>query len=106
MFKITAEDGNARIGKLKTRHGTIETPFFMPVATRAVGKYIGSEDYKKLYCDQEMKINDYVKLVSPLALPYLLIRDLVVFLKTRIEVYLHTNNFLFVTFFLQIQTLL
>ena len=44
---------------------------------------IGSEDYKKLYCDQEMKINDYVKLVSPLALPYLLIRDLVVFLKTN-----------------------
>ena len=48
MFKITAEDGNARIGKLKTRHGIIETPFFMPVATRAVGKYIGTEDYKKI----------------------------------------------------------
>ena len=48
MFKIITEDGNARIGKLKTRHGTIETPFFMPVATRAVGKYIGTEDYKKI----------------------------------------------------------
>lgn len=48
MFKITAEDGKARIGKLKTRHGTIETPLFMPVATRAVGKYIGAEDYKKI----------------------------------------------------------
>ena len=32
MFKIIEEDGDARIGKLKTRHGTIETPFFMPVA--------------------------------------------------------------------------
>ncbi len=51
MFKIITEDGNARIGKLKTRHGTIETPFFMPVATRAVGKYIGSEDYKKIGVD-------------------------------------------------------
>jgi queuine tRNA-ribosyltransferase len=47
MFKIIAEDGKARVGKLKTRHGYIETPFFMPVATRAVGKFIGPEDYKK-----------------------------------------------------------
>ena len=51
MFKIIEEDGDARIGKLKTRHGTIETPFFMPVATRAVGKYIGTEDYKKIGVD-------------------------------------------------------
>jgi queuine tRNA-ribosyltransferase len=45
MFKIIAEDGEARVGKLKTRHGVVETPFFMPVATRGTGKYIGTDDY-------------------------------------------------------------
>ncbi len=48
MFKITHQDGKARVGKLKTAHGTIETPFFMPVATKATGKYITTDDYKNL----------------------------------------------------------
>ncbi|MEK6969553.1 MAG: tRNA guanosine(34) transglycosylase Tgt [Nanoarchaeota archaeon] len=48
MFKITHQDGKARVGKLKTAHGTIETPFFMPVATRASGKYITTDDYKTI----------------------------------------------------------
>ena len=46
MFKITAEDGNARAGKLKLAHSTIKTPFFMPVATRAIGKFVDSEDFR------------------------------------------------------------
>ena len=46
MFKITAEDGNARAGKLKLTHGTIKTPFFMPVATKAVAKFIDAGDFK------------------------------------------------------------
>jgi len=33
-FKIISEQGKARVGKLKTSHGLIETPFFMPVATK------------------------------------------------------------------------
>ncbi|RJQ17078.1 tRNA guanosine(34) transglycosylase Tgt [Candidatus Woesearchaeota archaeon] len=45
MFKITHEHGSARTGTLKTRHGTVETPFFMPVATKAVGKFVGVDDY-------------------------------------------------------------
>ncbi|MEW5896599.1 MAG: tRNA guanosine(34) transglycosylase Tgt [Nanoarchaeota archaeon] len=48
MFKITHQDGTARVGKLKTAHGTIETPFFMPVATRASGKHLTTDDYQNL----------------------------------------------------------
>jgi len=49
-FKIVKEDkdSNARIGKLTTAHGIIETPYFMSVATKAVGKFIGPEEYNKI----------------------------------------------------------
>ncbi|MBI2666222.1 tRNA guanosine(34) transglycosylase Tgt, partial [Candidatus Woesearchaeota archaeon] len=47
-FTLTHQDGTARIGKLKTAHGEIETPFFMPAATRATGKFITADDYKKI----------------------------------------------------------
>ena len=40
MFKITAENSGARAGILKTKHGSIETPFFMPVATKGAVKYV------------------------------------------------------------------
>ena len=39
-FKIISEQGKARFGKLKTNHGFIETPFFMPVATKAAMKHL------------------------------------------------------------------
>jgi queuine tRNA-ribosyltransferase len=39
---------NARIGKLKTKSGTAETPFFMPVATRAATKGMTSEELKDM----------------------------------------------------------
>lgn len=47
-FKIIHEDGNARVGVLKTKNGDIETPFFMPVVTKATGKYITTDDYSAL----------------------------------------------------------
>jgi len=47
MFKLIAENG-ARTGIFKVNNKKIETPFFMPVATKAVGKYIGSMDYSEL----------------------------------------------------------
>ncbi len=51
-FKIIKEDkhSKARLGKLITAHGIVETPYFMSVATKAVGKFIGPEEYNK-YCD-------------------------------------------------------
>jgi queuine tRNA-ribosyltransferase len=48
MFEITNTDKNARTGILKTKSGRYETPFFMPVATRATGKYLDSQDLKQL----------------------------------------------------------
>jgi len=51
-FKIVKEDkeSKARIGKLITAHGTVETPYFMSVATKAVGKFIGPDSYNEV-CD-------------------------------------------------------
>jgi queuine tRNA-ribosyltransferase len=40
MFKIIATDGKARAGALHTAHGAIETPLFMPVATKAALKWV------------------------------------------------------------------
>jgi queuine tRNA-ribosyltransferase len=40
MFKITHRDNKARLGLLHTSHGIIETPFFMPVATKGNIKYL------------------------------------------------------------------
>ncbi len=34
QFELKNEDGNARVGKITTAHGEIETPVFMPVGTR------------------------------------------------------------------------
>ncbi|HLC22227.1 MAG TPA: tRNA guanosine(34) transglycosylase Tgt [Candidatus Nanoarchaeia archaeon] len=47
MFTLFKEDKNARAGILKTSHGEIETPFFMPVATKAVGRFVSVDDYKQ-----------------------------------------------------------
>ena len=33
MFKLNKTSGSARSGTLKTAHGEIKTPFFMPIAT-------------------------------------------------------------------------
>jgi len=46
VFTIIHKDKktNARIGILKTKKGTAETPFFMPVATRGVVKGLTSEE--------------------------------------------------------------
>ena len=47
MFKIEAKSGKARIGKFMTNHGELETPFFMPVATKAAPKYFCAQDLKE-----------------------------------------------------------
>lgn len=47
MYTIQAESETARAGTLITRHGKVETPFFMPVSTKGVGKHIGGEDYTR-----------------------------------------------------------
>ncbi len=47
-FTIKKEFNSSRIGILKTKHGNIETPFFMPVATKAAAKFITGEELKDI----------------------------------------------------------
>lgn len=51
MFEIEATDGNARAGILKTAHGKVKTPFFMPVATKGAVKQISGDDLISLDID-------------------------------------------------------
>lgn len=44
MFKILHEDGSARVGKLYTAHGAVDTPAFLPVATKGSVKTLSSEE--------------------------------------------------------------
>ena len=39
-FHLMKEDGNARLGKIKTKRGDIDTPAFMPVGTLGTVKSI------------------------------------------------------------------
>lgn len=50
MFKIQVFDKKtkARTGVLKTKHGNIKTPFFMPVVTKGIPKFLSLEDLKKI----------------------------------------------------------
>jgi queuine tRNA-ribosyltransferase len=50
MFKLlkTSIKSKARLGILKTNHGSIETPFFMPCATQGAVKTVSAEEIKKL----------------------------------------------------------
>ena len=60
MFNLIAEENDARVGVLKTRHGEIKTPFFMPVATKATVKTLTPEDLKK--CGVEAIISNSLHL--------------------------------------------
>src|SRR3989344_7564144 len=46
-FKVIAKDGASRAGVLKTTHGEIETPVFMPVGTQGTVKALSPEDLKE-----------------------------------------------------------
>ena len=43
-FKLISKDQNARLGKLSTAHGEINTPIFMPVGTAATVKAMHLRD--------------------------------------------------------------
>ncbi len=46
--KQHSDKSKARRGELKTAHGVIQTPFFMPIATKAAVKTLSSADMEKL----------------------------------------------------------
>lgn len=52
MFSIIAKDskGKARTGILHTKSGSIETPFFMPVATKMTAKHVSPDDFMNMNC--------------------------------------------------------
>ena len=47
-FKLIAQDGEARLGKIKTKHGVIQTPVFMPVGTYGAVKSLSPDDLEKI----------------------------------------------------------
>ena len=47
-FNVSATDGAARRGEITTRHGTIQTPVFMPVGTRASVKSLTTDQLAQL----------------------------------------------------------
>ena len=47
-YELIKKDGKARYGKLKTNHGTFETPMFMPVGTLANVKMLTPEELKEM----------------------------------------------------------
>jgi queuine tRNA-ribosyltransferase len=47
-FEITARDGAARTGRLALIHGTVETPAFIPLATRGSVRSLASEEVARL----------------------------------------------------------
>ncbi len=50
MFKyeLIKKDGNARLGKITTSHGVIDTPVFMPVGTQATVKSMTPDELKSI----------------------------------------------------------
>jgi queuine tRNA-ribosyltransferase len=51
MFSVLGTDETARVGRLITRRGAIETPFFMPVVTQSGSRTIGPNEYSELGAD-------------------------------------------------------
>jgi queuine tRNA-ribosyltransferase len=47
-FEVTARDGQARAGRLETAHGSIPTPAFMPVGTKATVKSLHPDEVRAL----------------------------------------------------------
>src|SRR5574339_142111 len=43
-FELIRTDGAARLGRLRTGHGTVDTPAFMPVATQGSVKSLAPSD--------------------------------------------------------------
>lgn len=47
-FELIKKSGNARLGKLHTAHGVVDTPVFMPVGTKATVKAMTTPELKEI----------------------------------------------------------
>ena len=63
-FELITQDGKARLGKISTQRGIIDTPTFMPVGTQGTVKGIFTEDILKTYT-QIILANTYHLLLRP-----------------------------------------
>jgi queuine tRNA-ribosyltransferase len=63
-FEVTARDGAARAGRLHTAHGEIETPAFIPLATRATVRSLDAPEVAGLGFEMVLG-NTYHLLLSP-----------------------------------------
>ncbi len=64
VFTVTAEDGAARTGILQTEHAKVETPFFMPVASKGSVKSMAGSDLEALNF-QSIISNAFILSLSP-----------------------------------------
>jgi len=65
-FQLKSEDGNARTGVLKLKHGMIDTPELMPVATKATVKALTVDDLNEIGA-QLLICNTYHLMLQPSA---------------------------------------
>ncbi|HLG51507.1 MAG TPA: tRNA-guanine transglycosylase, partial [Chloroflexota bacterium] len=63
-FHILTQHGTARLGRLETAHGMIETPAFLPVGTRATVKTLTPDDLSELGA-QAILANTYHLFLRP-----------------------------------------
>ncbi len=64
MYTLKNKKGHARRGDLETAHGSIETPFFMPIATKGAVKAMSSGDMREIGA-QILLSNTYHLLLRP-----------------------------------------
>ena len=65
MYTLIKQEGNARLGKFETVHGTVQTPVFMNVGTAgAIKGAVSADDLKTLGC-QVLLCNTYHLHVRP-----------------------------------------
>ena len=63
-FKILHKDGRARVGRLQTSHGVIQTPNFSPVGTLATVKSVSPKDLDEIGI-QMVLANTYHLMLRP-----------------------------------------
>lgn len=63
-FKILCKAGKARVGRLTTPHGVIDTPNFIPVGTQATVKALGPRELKEIG-SQIILANTYHLMLRP-----------------------------------------
>ncbi|MFA5994205.1 MAG: tRNA guanosine(34) transglycosylase Tgt [Parcubacteria group bacterium] len=64
FFEITKTNNLSRVGKLQTKNGAINTPFFMPDATRGFVKLLSKQDLERINLSP-MVVNTYHLYLQP-----------------------------------------